>query len=782
MTDSRPVPPAPPTVNQVPAELRGLLRWIAWRATWDEGKKKWRKPPYSPTTGEAIGAVRKYSNHFTSLDAALTGAAKHHLDGVGFVFLAEDGLIGIDFDGCIKDNVVHPVVEQWLRWFPSYVERSPSGSGLHVIIRGQLPRAVIATALPDADGVTVECYAADRYFTWTGQVLGAMATVAHCQVGLDKLREALGVTALDPTKIHEQVPVTAPEALHHYENCVNLLRKAPEGRGNAQLNATAWVAARVYTAGLLAPRTEDEVKDELLKIVTEEWRSPHDALAARKTIASGWSTGLKEPLQILDLEQARTNASARINIWLNDADATVPPLETVLSDAGLLAEEEFELVRRPLAKRLGMSADKLGKFVARRRPEVNGDETFDFGIIDTVPWPESITGDEVMMLIAATLKRFIVFRREEDITQCALWTVAEHCYDEFDIFPRLNVTAVAPGCGKTSLLRVIQDLLNRPKACDSLTCAYLYRLIEAAQPVALVVDELDSYIQTDKNLVGVFNSGHKKGGTVGRVDKIGEQLVPCDYATFAPVVYGMIGRPPGPLGSRSLVVRLLKKRPTDEVKDYDKTEHPELEAETTVIRRKIARWVADHRVDIRNVNPDTKSLSNRDRNNWRPLLKVAAVLGKAHLDAAYKAADVPIVEYDETVQIKLLRDIRNIFYSRGVEKIPSTVLIRDLALQRESPWSTYRSGRDPIDENELAVLLRRDLGIASTGLSLTRAEQLNLFGEARDKKVVLRGYWQSQFDELVSHQLAGEEERRVEVFRFIGTRGTEVGGPSEDPF
>jgi putative DNA primase/helicase len=167
----RPVPPALPTAAQVPPELRPLKRWCAWQARWDEAKGKWRKPPFSPVTGEGVGPVSKNAEHFLDFDAALAGSKHHHLDGVGFVFLREDGYCGVDFDDCRKDGIIHPEVVTWLRWFPSYKEVSVSGTGVHVIGRGKLIKALGATPLSKDSGITCEAYAWDRYFTFSGIAL-----------------------------------------------------------------------------------------------------------------------------------------------------------------------------------------------------------------------------------------------------------------------------------------------------------------------------------------------------------------------------------------------------------------------------------------------------------------------------------------------------------------------------------------------------------------------------------------------------------------------------------
>lgn len=301
-TPLKPVPPSLPTVSQVPEELRLLKRWVGWRATYDESKGKWRKPPHSPVTGEGIGATEKYLVDFLTFEEALTGVEKFKLDGVGFVFVDGDGYVGIDFDDCITEGSIHPEVITWLRWFPSYQEISPSGTGVHAIVKGKVAKALTATPLPKGGESKVEIYNRGRYFTFTGQHVGSSPFVmGDSQTGIEKLLVALGTAA---TAVSEKEPERAMSRLTARQiQKTNLegLRNAQQGEGNAQLNSASFFAARAFTAGVLE-QTETELKAELLNIVTKEWSSPHPEHGARETIESGWTSGLASPLVVREDE------------------------------------------------------------------------------------------------------------------------------------------------------------------------------------------------------------------------------------------------------------------------------------------------------------------------------------------------------------------------------------------------------------------------------------------------------------------------------------------------
>ena len=287
--------PELPSSLHVPPELLDLKRWCGWRAVWDESKKKFKKPPASPLTGEGIGAVEKYREHFVTFAEAVAGAQQHLLDGVGFVFTEEDPYVGVDFDDAIKDGVTQPAVESWLKWFEgAYVETSPSGAGLHVVCKGRLHKPI--TAKPLADGpATWEAYATDRFFTWTSQARVPCAEIKDCQTGLDKLLSTLEKPPKEPEPARSMSRLTARKI--HQDNII-ALRQARMGEGNATLNSCAFFAGRAFAAGAL-DGTEESIKDALLQIVLN-WPHPHPEDGARETIRSGWSSGAAQPLAIKD--------------------------------------------------------------------------------------------------------------------------------------------------------------------------------------------------------------------------------------------------------------------------------------------------------------------------------------------------------------------------------------------------------------------------------------------------------------------------------------------------
>lgn len=90
----------------------------------------------------------------------------HYKKGLGFVFTAEGGVVGVDIDHCLEQGALGQVASEIVRRYPTYTEVSPSGTGLHLFYRGTMA----AKGNKNSD-TGVEMYAHSRFFTMTGNRL-----------------------------------------------------------------------------------------------------------------------------------------------------------------------------------------------------------------------------------------------------------------------------------------------------------------------------------------------------------------------------------------------------------------------------------------------------------------------------------------------------------------------------------------------------------------------------------------------------------------------------------
>jgi putative DNA primase/helicase len=152
----------PYNFNEIPAELKALPQWILWKM--EKRNNKPTKVPYQ-ANGEMAQANnrRTWSTFATAVKFYLQG----DYDGIGFVFSRQDNYIGIDIDKCVTDEKPNAFATEVIDTLDSYTEFSPSGKGIHIIVKGNLPQGVIGTGRKNTKH-GLEIYSYGRYFTFTG--------------------------------------------------------------------------------------------------------------------------------------------------------------------------------------------------------------------------------------------------------------------------------------------------------------------------------------------------------------------------------------------------------------------------------------------------------------------------------------------------------------------------------------------------------------------------------------------------------------------------------------
>ncbi len=154
--------------DNVPVKLRERVQWVVWRYELND-KGKQTKVLYQT---KSPGHKASSTNHATWADFASTIALVTPEQGMGFVFAADDPYTGIDLDGCVHDGAIEPWVQQLMQRFPGYAEFSPSGTGVHLIGKGQLQKGWNRKSL--------ETYDKGRYFTVTGNTVPGRTTIESC--------------------------------------------------------------------------------------------------------------------------------------------------------------------------------------------------------------------------------------------------------------------------------------------------------------------------------------------------------------------------------------------------------------------------------------------------------------------------------------------------------------------------------------------------------------------------------------------------------------------------
>ncbi len=149
--------------ESIPEELKVRPQWVVWKAVGDKSDKV----PYSARTGRTASSTDLMT--WNTFEEASEAYEKGEYAGLGFVFSSGDPYAGVDLDGCRDSRTGE--IELWaaeiIDGLDSYTELSPSGEGVHIILKGKVPSPLKRDL--------VEMYGAERFFTVTGHVLGRHA-------------------------------------------------------------------------------------------------------------------------------------------------------------------------------------------------------------------------------------------------------------------------------------------------------------------------------------------------------------------------------------------------------------------------------------------------------------------------------------------------------------------------------------------------------------------------------------------------------------------------------
>jgi len=165
----------PPIIENIPEQLTERPQWVCWRLEQRDGKLT--KVPYTPGTERRASStdLMTWGTFDEALAAYEFGRAipvveesrQPYYDGIGFVFSSADPFVGIDLDKCRdpEDGEITAWAQKILdRVKQGYIEASPSGAGVHIIIKGTVRDGGMRKG-------KVEMYSRGRFFTITGDLL-----------------------------------------------------------------------------------------------------------------------------------------------------------------------------------------------------------------------------------------------------------------------------------------------------------------------------------------------------------------------------------------------------------------------------------------------------------------------------------------------------------------------------------------------------------------------------------------------------------------------------------
>jgi putative DNA primase/helicase len=169
-----------PNPAGIPGAMKTVNRWLCFKVvpkTKRDGTVELTKEPRQgahPDRKASSTNPATWCDFETAYNAVLAG----DVDGLGFAL--GDGWAGVDLDNAVADRELKPAAREVVSAFQSYAEFSVSGTGVHILVHGDVPAGKRSG--------NIEVYGQGRYFTVSGHALPlALGTVEPRQDELDHL-------------------------------------------------------------------------------------------------------------------------------------------------------------------------------------------------------------------------------------------------------------------------------------------------------------------------------------------------------------------------------------------------------------------------------------------------------------------------------------------------------------------------------------------------------------------------------------------------------------------
>jgi hypothetical protein len=320
---------------------------------------------------------------------------------------------------------------------------------------------------------------------------------------------------------------------------------------------------------------------------------------------------------------------------------------------------------------------------------------------------DATEGRRVANAVHAFLGRFIAYPSAETHDAHTLWIMHTHLMKHWDITPRIAFLSPEPGSGKSRALEVTKTLVPNPVHTVNVSPAYLIRKVGSDDGVTVLFDEIDTIFgpktkDNNEDIRGLLNAGYERGATCGRCVVKGKAVETEEIPAYAAVALAGLGWLPDTVLTRSVIVRMKRRKPGQTVESYRKRIH---QPQGEVIRFRIERWAMSAEPTLPEPDQMPEQIQDRDADIWEPLIAVADVVGGEWPERARKAGVTLVTvakDIEPSLGIKLLSDIRTLF--TGLDIMASKDLVAELVKLEESPWADLH-GRE-LDNRGLAKRLR----------------------------------------------------------------------------
>lgn len=214
----------------------------------------------------------------------------------------------------------------------------------------------------------------------------------------------------------------------------------------------------------------------------------------------------------------------------------------------------------------------------------------------------------------------------------------------------------------------------------------------------------------NEELRGLLNAGHRRGAVTGRCVVRGKEIFTEEIPAYAAVALAGLGWLPDTILSRSVVIRMRRRRPDEFIESFRRRIQAPYGHE---ILSQIEAWAKDATIPWLSLPPE---IQDRDADVWESLIAVADAIG-GEWPVRARAAGVALVTASKDVEpslgIRLLTDLRVVFENEN--ELSSKSILHALNALEESPWGDLRG--KPMDERGLANRLK-EYGVKSRSIRI----------------------------------------------------------------
>ena len=381
--------------------------------------------------------------------------------------------------------------------------------------------------------------------------------------------------------------------------------------------------------------------------------------------------------------------------------------------------------------------------VTNLHPEVVDAEPAQPTLWTTIQPSHEPVGSEIFNEVEEVLNTHCYFHNPDDAFICTLWVAHANLFDEFEVTPRLLITAPFKSAGKTEVLKVLQNLTHNAVEGRNVTEATFVRL-GGDHNLAYFMDEGDRVFKHgNSDMTTVLNIGYEIGASFFRC--VGNDHTPTAFPVSSAVA--IAGKNLDSIMSdttlsRSILINMVKAKRGQIRQKFKKKRHL---LRLQELGRKLKRWCDDNRTECGDYEPSfPDTFEDRDEDNWTSLVAVASVASE---EMSIRAMDIALAkcsiaeELEDDVLIRLLKDTKAVYdkllddltgYNNNgvsthcfqVTRLATELMyLHDRKDDGEQFWSRYNSRKDsgywkdedlPVKAVQLTNLFKK-IGLVKTG-------------------------------------------------------------------